>query len=58
MSHVSLAWLNKRVTAPIIGFSSEERMDEAIAATGKELSEEEEHYLEDLYLPKAIQGHT
>lgn len=57
MSHVSLAWLNRRVTAPIIGFSSSERMDEALGARGKELTEEEEQYLEELYLPRAIQGH-
>ncbi|KAJ5157770.1 aldo-keto reductase dtxS3 [Penicillium canariense] len=57
MSHVSLAWLNRRVTAPIIGFSSSNRMDEALDARGKQLSEEEERYLEELYLPRAIQGH-
>ncbi|KAB8067848.1 Aldo/keto reductase [Aspergillus leporis] len=57
MSHVSLAWLNRRVTAPIIGFSSSERINEALAARGKELSEEEERYLEELYLPRTIQGH-
>jgi aryl-alcohol dehydrogenase-like predicted oxidoreductase len=57
MSHVSLAWLNRRVTAPIIGFSSSERIYEALAACGKELTEEEERYLEELYLPRAIQGH-
>ncbi|KAJ5760386.1 aldo-keto reductase dtxS3 [Penicillium odoratum] len=57
MSHVSLAWLNRRVTAPIIGFSSSGRMDEALAARGKELTDEEERYLEELYTPRAIQGH-
>lgn len=58
MSHVALAWINKRVTSPIIGFSSVERMDEALEARGKELSEEEERYLEELYVPRAIQGHS
>lgn len=58
MSHVSLAWLNRRVTAPIIGFSSVERMDEALAARGKQLTDEEENYLEELYKPKEFQGHT
>ena len=58
MSHVSLAWLNRRVTAGIIGFSTTERIDEALAARGKELSEEEEQYLEELYIPRAIQGHS
>jgi aryl-alcohol dehydrogenase-like predicted oxidoreductase len=57
MSHVSLAWLNRRVTAPIIGFSSPARINEALEARGKQLSDEEERYLEDLYVPRAIVGH-
>ncbi|KAI9721565.1 MAG: hypothetical protein M1812_002327 [Candelaria pacifica] len=57
MSQVALAWLNKRITSPIIGFSSIERVEEAIGVKGKTLSEEEERYLEELYIPKAIQGH-
>ena len=58
MSHVALAWLNKRVTAPIIGISSVSRMNEALDAIGKELTKEEEEYLEELYLPQVIQGHV
>ncbi|UPX18767.1 uncharacterized protein EKO05_0009058 [Ascochyta rabiei] len=58
MSHVALAWINKRVTSPIIGFSSVERMDEALEARGKALSEDEEKYLEELYVTKEIQGHS
>ena len=58
MSHVALAWINKRVTSPIIGFSSSQRIEEAISARGKELTGEEEKYLEDLYQPKPTQGHT
>lgn len=58
VSHVALAWINKRVSSPIIGFSSIERMDEAIEARGKMLTEEEEKYLEELYQPKPIVGHS
>lgn len=58
MSHVSLAWLNRRVTAPIIGFSNTNRMEEALDARGKVLSPEEESYLEEVYKPKPIQGHS
>ena len=58
MSQVALAWINKRITSPIIGFSSVERIEEAIGARGKTLSEEEEKYLEELYMPKVIQGHV
>jgi len=57
MSHVALAWINKRVSSPIIGFSSVERIDEAVEAKGKTLTEEEEKYLEELYQPKPISGH-
>lgn len=57
MSQVALAWINKRVSSPIIGFSSVERMDEALHARGKLLIEEEENYLEELYRPKKIMGH-
>ncbi|KAL8726074.1 MAG: hypothetical protein Q9166_006953 [cf. Caloplaca sp. 2 TL-2023] len=58
MSHVALAWANKRIASPIIGFSSIARMDEALEVKGKELTEEEEKYLEELYQPKPISGHS
>jgi aryl-alcohol dehydrogenase-like predicted oxidoreductase len=58
MSHVALAWINKRVSSPIIGFSSLERIEEAIAARDKVLTDEEEKYLQELYEPKAITGHA
>jgi aryl-alcohol dehydrogenase-like predicted oxidoreductase len=58
MSHVALAWINKRVTSPIIGFSSVERMDEALEARGKTLTEEEEKYLEELYSAVSVVGHS
>ena len=57
MSTVALAWINKRVASPIIGFSSTERMDEALEARGKELTLEEEKYLEELYEARKIEGH-
>ncbi|KAE9377033.1 Aldo/keto reductase-like protein [Stipitochalara longipes BDJ] len=58
MSQVALAWINKRISSPIIGFSSVDRIDEAIEVRGKTLTEEEEKYLEELYQPKAIAGHS
>jgi aryl-alcohol dehydrogenase-like predicted oxidoreductase len=54
MSHVALAWLNKRVTAPVIGLSSAARM----GVRGKELSKMEEEYLEEPYRPQRVQGHS
>ncbi|KAI7530722.1 Aldo/keto reductase, partial [Hortaea werneckii] len=58
MSHVALAWINRRVSSPIIGFSSVERMEEALEARGKVLSVEEEKYLEEPYVTRDIQGHS
>ena len=58
MSQVALAWINKRIASPIIGFSSIERMDEALEVRGKTLTEEEEKYLEEFYIPKAVVGHS
>ena len=56
MSHVALAWINDRISSPIIGFSSVKRMDEAIEANSKQLTEDEEKYLEELYQAKPVMG--
>ncbi len=58
MAQVALAWINKRVTSPIIAFSSLARIDEAVGACGKVLADEEEAYLEELYEPKTISGYV
>lgn len=57
MSQVTLAWTQKRVTSPIIGFSSVERLEESLSARGKELTAEEEAYLEKPYTPLEVEGH-
>ncbi|KFZ15088.1 hypothetical protein V501_02884 [Pseudogymnoascus sp. VKM F-4519 (FW-2642)] len=57
-SEVALAWVGKRVTSPIVGFSSVKRIDEALGGRGKVLTEEEEAYLEELYQPRRIVGHS
>ena len=58
MSTVALVWINKRVSSPIVGFNSVERIDDALAARGKELTEEDEKYLEEPYVTRDIQGHS
>ncbi|KAK2732647.1 hypothetical protein FQN55_004049 [Onygenales sp. PD_40] len=58
MSQVALAWLNRRISSPIIGFSSVERIEEALGANGKTLTEEEERYLGELYKPRVVTGHA
>ena len=58
MSQVAMAWIGKRVTSPIIGFSSVGRLEEAVAARGKVLTEEEERGLEEKYVDRGVSGHV
>ncbi|CAG8954326.1 hypothetical protein HYFRA_00005949 [Hymenoscyphus fraxineus] len=60
MSQVALTWLRGKGCIPIVGLnnSSIERLDEACSLGGLELSEEEVKYLEELYVAKAIIGHS
>jgi len=48
MSQVALAWSASKVSSPLVGINSVERLHEALIA-GKTLSEEENKYLEELY---------
>ncbi|KAL6834302.1 Aldo/keto reductase [Trichoderma sp. SZMC 28015] len=57
MVEVVLAWLNPRITSPVVGMTTEKMLDEVIAANDKTLSAEEQKYLEELYQPKPISGH-
>lgn len=57
MSHVALAWVLKRVTSPIVGIDTLERLDEILGVKGKELSHKDETYLEELYQPRKVEGH-
>jgi len=58
MTQVALAWILQKNTIPIVGFSSVDRMDQAVGVKGKTLTEEEIKYLEMPYVPKAIVGHS
>jgi aryl-alcohol dehydrogenase (NADP+) len=59
-SQIALAWLlNKpHITAPIIGASKMEHLDQAIVALDIELSEDEVCSLEEAYQAHPILGHT
>jgi aryl-alcohol dehydrogenase (NADP+) len=59
-SQIALAWmLNKtHITAPIIGASKLEHLNQAIAALEIKLSDEEVKRLEELYQPHPIRGHS
>ncbi len=57
---MALAWLLQRpgVTAPIIGATRLEHLEDALAAEQLPLSEEEVERLEEPYVPHAIAGHS
>ncbi|EJT99148.1 Aldo/keto reductase [Dacryopinax primogenitus] len=55
MAQVALAWMNTKVTAPIVGISSPQRLEEAIIPD-KKLTEEEIKYLEEPYVIYWIVG--
>ena len=59
-SQIALAWmLNKsHITAPIIGTSKLEHLDQAVASLDIKLSDEETKRLEELYQPHPILGHS
>jgi aryl-alcohol dehydrogenase-like predicted oxidoreductase len=58
-AQVALAWLLGKpgVTAPIVGATKLEHLDDAIAAEQLSLSAEEETRLEEPYVPHAVSGH-
>ncbi|ESK89708.1 aldo-keto reductase [Moniliophthora roreri MCA 2997] len=56
MAKVSLAWVAAKVVSPIVGISSEQRIEDNVV-NGTELTEEEIKYLEEPYVPKVVQGH-
>jgi aryl-alcohol dehydrogenase-like predicted oxidoreductase len=58
-AQVSLAWLLQKpgVTAPIVGATKLEQLDDALAAEKLTLSESEVSELEEPYVPHAISGH-
>ena len=59
-AQIALAWLLKQegVTAPIIGASKMQHLEQAVAALEIDLSAEECDYLEELYQPHPVLGHT
>jgi aryl-alcohol dehydrogenase (NADP+) len=59
-TQIALAWLLSRagMTAPIIGASKMEHLDDAVAALGVKLSEEDAKRLEEPYRPHPVLGHS
>ena len=57
-AQVALAWIASRpgVTAPIVGVTSEQHLDEAVAAVQLKLTQDEIEQLEALYVPHRLIG--
>ncbi|KAI0697110.1 aryl-alcohol dehydrogenase [Cerioporus squamosus] len=60
MAQIAIAWILKKphVTAPIIGTTSLDNLQDILGGLEVELSEEELKYLEEPYKPMAITGHV
>ena len=58
-AQIALAWILRQpgVTAPIIGVTKIEQLDDAVAALGVTLDEEECRRLEEPYVPHPVLGH-
>uniref|UniRef100_D8Q3P4 NADP-dependent oxidoreductase domain-containing protein n=1 Tax=Schizophyllum commune (strain H4-8 / FGSC 9210) TaxID=578458 RepID=D8Q3P4_SCHCM len=56
MSQVSLAWVKRSVSSPIVGMNAIKRVEESIVSG--ELTDEEAKYLEEPYQPKPVRGHA
>jgi aryl-alcohol dehydrogenase (NADP+) len=59
-AQIALAWLMHQpgLTGPIIGATKMNHLEEAVAAVDIELTTEECEYLEELYQPHPILGHS
>jgi aryl-alcohol dehydrogenase-like predicted oxidoreductase len=58
-AQVALAWLlhKPEVTAPIVGASKPHHLQDAVAAVGVKLTQQEISQLESVYVPHPVLGH-
>jgi aryl-alcohol dehydrogenase (NADP+) len=58
-AQVALAWhFHKGVTAPIIGATKVDHVEEAVASLDVRLTSDDVRYIEEPYQPRAVIGHT
>jgi aryl-alcohol dehydrogenase (NADP+) len=59
-AQVAMAWMLQKpgITAPILGATKSEYIDDAIAAMSLKLADDEIKRLEEPYKPRAILGHS
>lgn len=59
LAQIALAWhFHKVVTAPIIGATKVEHIEDAVASLDIQLTKDDIKYLEEPYRPRKIHGHT
>jgi aryl-alcohol dehydrogenase-like predicted oxidoreductase len=56
MAQVAFAWVKQGTTAPILGVSTEARLQEFVAAIDFRLTPDEKFYLEEPYETKSVHG--
>lgn len=56
MTEISLAWLQSKVTSPIVGTTKVEHIDGAVGSCNFNLSKEDISYLEEPYIPHKLVG--
>ncbi|MFB6218594.1 MAG: aldo/keto reductase [Halobacteriaceae archaeon] len=54
MAQIAIAWQLRRVTAPVVGVSSVEHLEEAVEAVDLSLSDSDVEYLEEPYEPSRV----
>ena len=56
MTEIALAWLLTKVASPVVGATKLHHIEGAARAVELNLSAEEIHYLEELYVPHPLAG--
>ena len=54
MATIALAWCLKKNVYPVTGLNTQERIDQAVSSVQFKLSDEDEIYLSELYIPKKV----
>jgi aryl-alcohol dehydrogenase-like predicted oxidoreductase len=57
MAAVATAWVLQKGASPILGLTSKERVDQSLQALKLKLTYDEIKYLEELYVPRSVQGY-
>ena len=58
MAQIAMAWSRLKITAPILGISSEKRLKEALDSLSIKLDEQDIKELEESYVPRKVLGHA